>query len=435
MIPGERRVDIKTSPHEPADSVAYGYTGHDTCAWEGSASGGVEEGGEPVLGINAVRHALPAKINIKVERAGGQPETNSRSGAEPVKLAPLAFTQQPRICQGVEDVAAVLNSHPGAIVALKPDTDVVNTLFDEGGEANGDAVHLLGDVDEAYLCTYYGFANIHEANLSAIDVPGHVDQAYLGAVRGSGVVVDPGYLETVERSLGEIEDARGLNAVESGHGDIIDAGSLQECRGSGNVIEYPGALYSARIAIDHIENAATLESDKVSANHVANTGKLDIHHVLFGDADNGTEHSTLNAIRAAGLRPDRVVFEVTEADRITDLKHLKSVLDFYRDAGFKVALDDLGSGYSSLNLVHQLRPDIVKLDMELVRDVHKDEYKAIIAQKILELTQHLGITTVAEGVETREELAWVREHGADFVQGYLIAKPAATPVTNTPSIS
>lgn len=145
--------------------------------------------------------------------------------------------------------------------------------------------------------------------------------------------------------------------------------------------------------------------------------------------------STLNAIRAAGLRPDRVVFEVTEADRITDLKHLKSVLDFYRDAGFKVALDDLGSGYSSLNLVHQLRPDIVKLDMELVRDVHKDEYKAIIAQKILELTQHLGITTVAEGVETREELAWVREHGADFVQGYLIAKPAATPVTNTPSIS
>ncbi|MFL9455460.1 EAL domain-containing protein [Tolypothrix bouteillei VB521301_2] len=67
--------------------------------------------------------------------------------------------------------------------------------------------------------------------------------------------------------------------------------------------------------------------------------------------------------------------------------HLQSVLQYYRDAGFfLVALDDLGSGYSSLNLIHQLRPDFIKLDMGLIRDVHKDLYKASITEKLLEIT-------------------------------------------------
>lgn len=124
---------------------------------------------------------------------------------------------------------------------------------------------------------------------------------------------------------------------------------------------------------------------------------------------------------------------MVESDNPQDLAHLRAVLQYYRDAGFLVALDDLGSGYSGLNLLHQLRPDFIKLDMELIRDVHHDLYKASITAKLLEIAQNLNIQTVAEGIECIEELTWLRNHGATFAQGYLIAKPAAVPVTTTPN--
>jgi len=142
--------------------------------------------------------------------------------------------------------------------------------------------------------------------------------------------------------------------------------------------------------------------------------------------------STVWAISRAGIPPERVVFEVNESDRSQDIGHLQEILRFYREAGFRMALDDLGSGYGSLNLIHQLHPDVIKLDMQLIRGVDQDPYKAIIAQKILELAQSLELTTVAEGVETAAELQWVQQHGVDLVQGYLIGKPAPTPV-RTPS--
>lgn len=142
--------------------------------------------------------------------------------------------------------------------------------------------------------------------------------------------------------------------------------------------------------------------------------------------------STVEAIDQAGIPHEKIVFEVVESDNFQDLTHLKTVLQYYRNAGFLVALDDFGSGYSSLNLLHQLRPDFIKLDMELIRDVHQDLYKASITEKILEIAQKLNVQTVAEGIECIEELNWLRERGATYAQGYLIAKPSAVPVTATP---
>jgi EAL domain-containing protein (putative c-di-GMP-specific phosphodiesterase class I) len=137
--------------------------------------------------------------------------------------------------------------------------------------------------------------------------------------------------------------------------------------------------------------------------------------------------TTVAAIDATGFSRDQIVFEVTESDRAQDAGHLQRILAFYRNAGFRIALDDFGSGYSSLNLLHQLRPDFLKLDIELIRGVHADPYKALIARKIIETARELGLQTVAEGIETPEELVWVQEHGADFVQGYLLGRPASVP--------
>ncbi len=139
--------------------------------------------------------------------------------------------------------------------------------------------------------------------------------------------------------------------------------------------------------------------------------------------------STVWAIGRSGIRPEQVVFEVNESNRAHDVGHLRKILHFYREAGFRVALDDLGAGYASLNLIHQLQPDLIKLDMQLIRGVDRDPYKAVIAQKILELAQSLGITTVAEGVETPGELQWVQAQGVDLVQGFLIGEPALTPIS------
>jgi EAL domain-containing protein (putative c-di-GMP-specific phosphodiesterase class I) len=152
---------------------------------------------------------------------------------------------------------------------------------------------------------------------------------------------------------------------------------------------------------------------------------------LFVNISPGAAHdpaaavdTTTRALAEAHIAPNRIVFEVTEADQTLDIDMLQRILGAYRDAGFGVALDDVGAGYSSLMLLHQLRPDYIKLDMELIRQVHRDSYKALIVQKIIEIAATLGIRTIAEGVEVEEELAWVRAHGADYVQGYLIARPS-----------
>jgi EAL domain-containing protein (putative c-di-GMP-specific phosphodiesterase class I) len=139
-------------------------------------------------------------------------------------------------------------------------------------------------------------------------------------------------------------------------------------------------------------------------------------------------NGTVQAIEEAGLPRERVVFEVVEADRFADAALLDAVLAGYKSAGFRVALDDLGAGWSTLNLVHRLRPDFIKLDGELIRGVHNDPVKALIAKKLLEIGRGMGIGTIVEGIEQPEELAWVCDHDADFVQGFLLGRPSHAPV-------
>jgi EAL domain-containing protein (putative c-di-GMP-specific phosphodiesterase class I) len=140
--------------------------------------------------------------------------------------------------------------------------------------------------------------------------------------------------------------------------------------------------------------------------------------------------ATIEAIREGGIAPERVVFEVTESDEVRDPEHLLNIFEYYRKHGFRVALDDLGAGYASLNLLTRLRPDFVKLDMQLIRGVDHDPYKAEVARMLLTMAQNLGVNTVAEGIETEAEWHWFREHGADYVQGYFFARPGSPPPTN-----
>lgn len=137
--------------------------------------------------------------------------------------------------------------------------------------------------------------------------------------------------------------------------------------------------------------------------------------------------STVETADEVGLSRERIVFEVTESEDTADVNHLREIADYYRSKGFRIALDDMGSGYSSLNLLNRLKPDFMKLDMQLIQGVNYDLYKAVVASKLLEMAQELSLMTIVEGIETEQELVWARRHGATFVQGFFIARPSSPP--------
>jgi EAL domain-containing protein (putative c-di-GMP-specific phosphodiesterase class I) len=118
-----------------------------------------------------------------------------------------------------------------------------------------------------------------------------------------------------------------------------------------------------------------------------------------------------------------VVLEVTERESLDRLADPRAVVSALRSLGCRVAIDDLGAGYSGLTSFAQLEPDIVKIDMSLVREVDTDRRKAQILGRMVELCHDLGVQVVAEGVESIGEWDQLVALGCDLFQGYLIARP------------
>lgn len=131
---------------------------------------------------------------------------------------------------------------------------------------------------------------------------------------------------------------------------------------------------------------------------------------------------TLQTARETGLPLDRLIFEFTENERI-EPDHIGAIVRAYREIGFRTAIDDFGAGHAGLALLANLKTDIIKLDMELVRGIDASLPRRIIVAGVLRLAGELGLDVVAEGVETEAELAALVAAGVRYVQGYLFAKP------------
>lgn len=145
--------------------------------------------------------------------------------------------------------------------------------------------------------------------------------------------------------------------------------------------------------------------------------------------------TTMALAERYGFDPHKLIFEVVETERIDDINHLRNILDYYRAKGFRTALDDMGSGYSSLNLLASLSPNIVKIDRELIMNIDQEPIKQAIVGGILGMAKQTGITTLAEGVETEQEWQYIKNIGIDLVQGYYFGRPAAEPVTDLSNTS
>ncbi len=128
------------------------------------------------------------------------------------------------------------------------------------------------------------------------------------------------------------------------------------------------------------------------------------------------------AAAQAGLVLNQLVFEVTEGHRVRDLDHLSSVFNYYRERGCRVALDDLGAGYASLNTLVRLRPDFVKLDKDLVQAL-PDPASAAVVQAIVSITHAYGGLVLAECIETQDQADAALALGVDLGQGWLFGHP------------
>jgi EAL domain-containing protein (putative c-di-GMP-specific phosphodiesterase class I) len=132
---------------------------------------------------------------------------------------------------------------------------------------------------------------------------------------------------------------------------------------------------------------------------------------------------TLDAAMRTGFPLDRIIFEFTEEETI-DTNHILNILRTYRAMGFKTAIDDFGAGYAGLGLLSKFQPDIVKLDMALIRGIDTDRVKRTIVGNTLNMLRDLDIEPVCEGIETVDEHDALRDLGVSLMQGYLLAKPA-----------
>ncbi|GJE10415.1 MULTISPECIES: EAL domain-containing protein [Methylobacterium] len=133
--------------------------------------------------------------------------------------------------------------------------------------------------------------------------------------------------------------------------------------------------------------------------------------------------ASLEAARRVDFSHRRLMFEFTEQERFRDIAHVTRIVAAYRQQGFLTALDDFGAGFAGLSLLANFRPDLIKIDMDLLRGIDTDAGRHAIVSGVVAIARDLGVTVLAEGVETAAELDVLRGLGIALVQGYLFAKP------------
>ena len=133
--------------------------------------------------------------------------------------------------------------------------------------------------------------------------------------------------------------------------------------------------------------------------------------------------TTLDAAKKYDFPIEKIMFEFTEVEKIEDTVFVKSVIDYYNKFGFATAIDDFGAGYAGLGLLADFQTNIVKIDMGLIRNIDQDASRQSIVKNCINLFHDLNITPLAEGIETKEEMIWLRDAGIELMQGYLFAKP------------
>lgn len=149
---------------------------------------------------------------------------------------------------------------------------------------------------------------------------------------------------------------------------------------------------------------------------------LNIHpHVLLDKDHHSGE--TLQLLKELGISPEQVVFELTERSAVTDFQEFERVLSYYRSQGYRLAIDDVGSGYNSLKTIIYLKPEFIKLDRSLIQNINQSPASQQLVSLIHEYAKQSDTKIIAEGIERLEELEWIQKLGIHYAQGYALGKP------------
>lgn len=157
---------------------------------------------------------------------------------------------------------------------------------------------------------------------------------------------------------------------------------------------------------------------------------------LLPNSAHGTSMGVFSTLRAAleqGFPPDRLVFEVSEAELLQHQTHLDGIFEAYREWGFLTAIDDFGAGYSGLRMLSDYQPNFIKLDRNLIADIRQNHVKQVIVRGIFSICSQLSIETIAEGVERAEEYHWLLDAGIHLFQGFYFGRPAFEALAPVPS--
>ena len=185
-------------------------------------------------------------------------------------------------------------------------------------------------------------------------------------------------------------------------------------------LPHPGAVIDAAMRLGRLESLGrairSLASEPIPADADFSLF-VNLHVTDLTDPSLSDPESPLSKIA------HRVVLEITERSSLDEVKDARRRVAALREMGFRIAVDDLGAGYAGLSSFTLLEPEIVKLDMSLVRDIHVTSTKQKVVRSMTALSKDMGMTVVAEGVETREERDCLVDLGCDLLQGFLFAKP------------
>jgi EAL domain-containing protein (putative c-di-GMP-specific phosphodiesterase class I) len=171
------------------------------------------------------------------------------------------------------------------------------------------------------------------------------------------------------------------------------------------------ALKAACVQLTHFEEAAKRElyiSVNISPRQFRNDKFLDVLD---------------DALAFSGLRGDQLVLEITEGTLMIDPAHAETILARMAERQARIAIDDFGTGYSSLAYLKRFPISVLKVDRAFVKDLPESKKDGAICNAVLDLARHLGLSVVAEGVETEQQLDFLEQRGCQFVQGYLTGKP------------
>jgi diguanylate cyclase (GGDEF)-like protein len=164
---------------------------------------------------------------------------------------------------------------------------------------------------------------------------------------------------------------------------------------------------------------------------INNFGKLGPEQKLFLNVNprtmtdpNFVKGETLKKLEEYGLTPQNIVFEITEQHSIKNYYLFKKTVEHYRNQGYQVAADDVGAGFSGLQSIAEIRPDFIKVDMSLIRDIHINPVKEAVVESLITLAEKINSQVIAEGIESQNELNTLLSLGVHFGQGFYLARPA-----------